>query len=81
MVFKSALAVLATVFTLLSSAHGLGERDDNVTVYNPPKLKPLLHLDVVVGFPTNATTLSGITAGVPNLRGKHLLEPIFSLAS
>ena len=50
-----------------------GIRYGNLTSYNPPTLKPFMHVDFLIGMPVNATTIYGITAKVMNRGGNDIV--------
>lgn len=45
-------------------------RSDGPTIFNPPKLRPILHLVPIIDYPTNSSDLFTVIARVQNLGGK-----------
>ncbi len=74
MFINAALAGLVAACPLLASARALTTRNDCLTTFNPPTLKPLLHLELGANLPVNASTLYGLTAQSANLGGRFSLE-------
>ncbi|CAO2655064.1 Nn.00g117970.m01.CDS01 [Neocucurbitaria sp. VM-36] len=67
---KASLFTFATFASIASLAAPVsGQNTSDLTQYPPPALVPFLHLDWLVGFPYNGTTVDGIVGFVPTLGG------------
>lgn len=58
-----------TLLVLLQLASASVAQTD-ATIFNPPALKPILHVVPIIDYPTNVTDLFTVTARVQNLGGE-----------
>ncbi|CAI6259060.1 unnamed protein product [Periconia digitata] len=68
--FNTALAVASlTALTGAAPNYVPANNTEIPTIFKPATLIPFLHMEQLTSFPTNVTTIEGITARYPNLGG------------
>lgn len=63
------LAFVALCPLLAATQPTKAARTEDFTIFNPPKLKPFLHIDLMVGLPVNVTTIYGVSGRFATLGG------------
>ena len=69
------LTLIIVLNLTVSALSAIPARTDDLTVFNPPAVKPILHLVPVIDYPINSSDIYTANARIANLGGKATSRP------